>query len=239
MHRPNIQPVVTRTMRINYAGGLGTAFLYRHDRGTAFLTASHNLKGAQAGDNVLFQMENSWSAQTITSISRDKGYDACAFSTDKFVISEDIARQPDLKIFLGDEVLFLGFPHDLMNTYPGAGLATPLVRSAVFSGIIHQGDLHLAILDSFNNPGYSGSPVYAYAEEGGYTLFGLISGYRTERPAHGRIIRQNPDGTEEVLPDLYAHVNSGMTQAIPRGRLDLLIDSLDVYLAVGAENPVS
>jgi hypothetical protein len=219
-------------MRIRSHGGTGTAFLYRNNAGNAFLTAAHSVEGAAVGDLIHFEETGGWNHQQITAIRRADGFDACAFSVDSIYLGDDCRKHPESTIKLGDELLIVGFPHDLSNTFPGYGLTTPLVRAATFSGIIRREGIELGIIDCFNNPGYSGAPVYAYSDDGGYTLFGLISGYRIERPSHGRIIRKLPDGGEEVLPDLYAQTNSGMTQCVMRGVLDELIDGLDAYLEV-------
>lgn len=239
MTRPFIQFVINRSMRIRTTRGTGTAFMYATAAGTAFLTAGHNLRGAQTGENVLFQGAEGWRQFPITALNPHADYDACAFCIGNFTISENLPPSPDLGSMLGDELMFIGFPHDLVNTYPNAQFAMPLVRQATFSGIIKVGSADIAILDGFNNPGYSGAPVYAAGGERDCSLFGLVSGYRFERPEHGRIFRQLPGGGEEPVQDLYAKTNSGMIQVVPRGTLDQLMNDLGTYLTLRPDSPVA
>ena len=60
MTRPLVSTVVNQIFRIKYTTGTGTAFIYRNKNGSAFLTAAHNLKNAQKGDNVLFDHSKGW-----------------------------------------------------------------------------------------------------------------------------------------------------------------------------------
>lgn len=232
MTAPFIQFEIAKSFRVRTARGFGTAFLYRNTKGTAFLSAGHNLDGCQIGEKIFIQHQAGWREKTITDIKTAPNMDACAFCIDQFFIDSDLKTPAQLSVTLGDELRFLGFPHDLENTHPGVGFTTPLMRGAIFSGVINVPGGTLSILDGFNNPGYSGAPIYAAAGPRMATLFGLVSGYKFERPDHGRIMRQLPGGTEEPVPDLYARTNSGMIQAVQRGVLDVLIDSLDEYLPV-------
>ena len=86
----------------------------------------------------------------------------------------------------------------------------PLVRTAYFSGIVNLDGHDIMLLDGFNNPGYSGGPVFTVGLDGKPALAGVISGYRFEIESHGAIYQKNPDGQETALPDLYVKPNSGM-----------------------------
>ncbi len=107
------------------------------------------------------------------------------------------------------ELVFVGYPHGLLNTYPSLlGFVTGLVRRVAFSGVVDQDGRPLIILDGFNNPGYSGGSVYAESD-GQLVISGLISGYRFESILHGGVYRR-VDGVEEIVSDVYVKSNSGM-----------------------------
>lgn len=225
---------INSVFRVKYVNSVGTAFLYFSDRGCCFASAAHVLTGAQAGDRIELQRPNGWQFFEISQIERrDDGSDICVFSLADFRIDALIPAYENPNINMGDRLLFLGFPHDLVNLYPGAGFAIPLVRNAYMSGVINVGGVAVMVLDGFNNPGYSGGPVYGPTRTGEIALAGVISGYRTERPSHGRIFRRNPDGSEEELPDLYTKPNSGMIQAIPFGQVLPLVARLTAFNPIG------
>lgn len=207
---------LTFVHRIEYNRITGTAFMLHTPKGSCFVTVSHNVRSCVAGDNILFQMSDQWIPAHVDEIIFDPdGYDLCVFSSKTFMMEGMREIYPVGKgVALGDELLFAGFPHGLVSVYEGIGFPVPLVRIAHYSGMISVKGLDIIILDSFNNPGYSGAPVYHKDDEGTITLFAMISGYRPEKPSHGRIYRKTEDGQEEELPDIYTKPNSGMTQAI-------------------------
>ena len=223
---------------VAYGNQTGTAFIYMDDKRAFFVTADHLLANARVGDNILFQRSGNWEPLPISSIWRNKdGYDVCAFVVDKFVISSLNPTPTGGIMFPGEPLKFLGFPHGLAGNYPGQGFPTPLVRTAYFSGVIRVGDLNITILDGFNNPGFSGGPVYI--TNGDKTsLIGMISGYRIEKIGHSRVYKKDDQGTEEAVPDIYVKPNSGMINSI--GFADMkssLLDIVDRSLRVGSPPP--
>jgi hypothetical protein len=158
-----------------------------------------------------------------------QGYDVAVFSAANFGTTTRLPPRPDATVFLGEEVKFLGFPHGLGNTYPLEEWIAPLVRTAFFSGVILVEGLEIEVLDGFNNPGFSGGPVYALQEDGEPSIIALVSGYRTERIGHSRLYRVNADGREEEVPDLYTKPNSGMINAINVSQVRAVAAALSVY----------
>lgn len=219
------------TFRIVFNNASGTAFLRHGEDGSYFVTAAHNLTNAQVGDTILFQRDSDWHGATISCLLFDEeGYDVCVFSASNVIVGKHEApSRPPRGVCLGEPLKFLGFPHGLTNTFAGNGYPPPLVRNAFFSGTVQIGPHNVLILDGFNNPGYSGGPVYEFDAKGMPRLFGVISGYRPENPSHGGIYRIGDKGFEERLPDLYTKPNSGMIIAISMFFVDRLANEIKVF----------
>lgn len=221
---------------IRTAAGTGTAFLHANEQGSYFVTAAHLVHGTQEGDYILFKRQDGWhSVQVREILLHLQGYDVAVFSTANFGTTTRMVPRPDAGIFLGDELKFLGFPHGLGNTYPLEGSVAPLVRTAFFSGTIMVEGREIELLDGFNNPGFSGGPVYALQDDGEPSITALISGYRFERMSNSRLYRSNADGREEEVPDLYTKPNSGMINAISVSHIRAVAAGLSTYNRVRDE----
>jgi S1-C subfamily serine protease len=179
------------------------------------LSAAHVFAGVQPGEMVYFREMDNWSQFVVNEIvNHPDGHDVCAFTLHDFVWSAEDADPRPVGLWPGDPVRFLGFPHGLSNTYPSdTGFVTPLTRNAHLSGAIIHNGVTLTVLDGFNNPGYSGGPVYADAGDGTPILVGLISGYRTELRERSLVYRDT-DGTEAAIEGLFVKPNSGMILAV-------------------------
>lgn len=215
-------------------GGIGTAFAYRTEGRTFFLTAKHVLGNALAGGFVFFKTPAEWLRFELTGvIAHPHGQDAASFG----VIGLDVPVEHEFtfpnepKIGLGQELKFTGFPHGLENTAPSyLGFSTPLVRTAFFSGAIvdPKNSRRLLILDGLNNPGYSGGPIWAPGPtETQPTLLGLISGYRIEERGKSLVYEQKGD-LERPVDQLFVKPNSGMIHAIDYADLQVLVAASDV-----------
>lgn len=222
--------------QVRTAGGTGTAFIFGNADGWAFFTGGHVIAGVAAGDTVYFKRENDWMPASVTYIMRDdEGHDVAAFSVsttpgEKIVFNHDEpAMEP------GAEVKFLGFPHGLDSNYPSRkGFATPLVRSAHLSGIIKINGVPVVVFDGFNNPGYSGGPVYWISPDGEPLLVSVISGYRREIGESRYVYRVDSDGNEHIQKDMIVRQNSGMIYGCTRDRIFLLLSKFPHLLDYAA-----
>jgi hypothetical protein len=100
-----------------------------------------------------------------------------------------------------------------------------LGAKAFFSGVINDRGYQWMILDGFNNPGYSGSPVYI-EYQGHLVPFGVISGYRSEKASHGALFRSAGHGGEEAVPGVWVRSNSGMIEAVPWMYVEEIVQKL-------------
>lgn len=203
-----------------FLGRAGTCFTWADDRGTFFVTAAHVLEGAAGGDVVGLRTDYGEVKLRVADIAfADDGADVCVFAAENFRLRWTSATKSDFEVTiqLGDDLLFLGFPHGLNNTVVGMNhFVTALVRKASFSGTAMIGRVETMILDGFNNPGYSGAPVFAHTDEGHLVPVAVISGYRYEAQSHAAVYKV-VDGDEMALPDTYVKPNSGMIYALPWG----------------------
>jgi S1-C subfamily serine protease len=221
---------------IRSSAGTGTAFLHSNENGSYWVTAAHVVRGTRAGDVVQFLRQDGWRDVEVKEILLEpNGYDVAVFSARNFGTTGVMAPVSVPGIHLGEELKFLGFPHGLKNTYPVDGASTPLVRTAFFSGVIAVNGLEVELLDGFNNPGFSGGPVYGPREGGEPGVVAVVSGFRPERAAHARVYRLTEAGEEEQLPDLYTKPNSGMINAISIEKVKALASNLNSYNPVRAD----
>lgn len=202
--------------QINFLGRQGTCFASRDAQGSYFVTAAHLMKGAAAGDKVQFRRVTDWVDVGIRDIVfAAQQADVCVFSSVNFTLTL-VGEFPDsgeVGVAPGGETIFVGYPHGLTNTFPNNnGFVSALVRKAFFSGVIAVDGREVMILDGFNNPGYSGSPVYIADGPNMLVPWAVISGYRHESAAHGGVFKK-VGGIEEQVPDVYVKANSGMIVA--------------------------
>jgi hypothetical protein len=218
------------TYRIKTQAGVGTCFLYGKKEGFFYVTAAHLVKGVAVGENVLFDHKSGWIPRTIEAIFvHPVGQDLAVIIT-----NQEVGGEPNFDatfgVMPGQPVKFLGFPHGLRSNYPSQfAYSAPLVRSANFSGVIDLDGVQMTILDGFNNPGYSGGPVYCCGDDGQAKLFGVISGYRPEIETHSRVYKKNENGDYEPLPDFFVRPNSGMIHVVGKGECDKLFAIVDQF----------
>lgn len=200
-------------------GRLGTALLCRDSAGTLFLTARHVLDGCRLGDNLYFKNQVGQQKAIITSIELPHNdSDVCVFACEVEGAYPDgvpLEEGQGCPLSFGQRLLFLGYPHGMENTFPThKDTVSPLVRNAFFSGVVRANSSSIMVLDGFNNPGYSGGPIFGRQENGSVALAGIISGYKNELPERSGVYYMEY-GKEKRLENLFVKPNSGMILATP------------------------
>ena len=110
-------------------------------------------------------------------------------------------------VFIGGDCYFLGYPYGSGYTinFQGATRGVymmPFVKRCTLSGVVHQGDTAIWILDGLNNEGFSGGPVVFRDAHGRFNAVGaVVSGYRREC-----INVNSPDGSAHGTVD----INTGL-----------------------------
>ncbi|MDP3551459.1 MAG: hypothetical protein Q8R81_13855 [Novosphingobium sp.] len=205
------------TINVAYGKNRGTGYLVTIDSKTVIVSACHIFSGIQVGDSIQIisnAEENFFSV--VAYFECESGYDICAISVDGVCVEHLKDTQMGGVLDLGEELKFLGYPHGISSTLPGRlAFPSPLVRTAFFSGVIKQGDLDLIILDGFNNPGFSGGPLFKMTELGA-SLVGIISSYRWEDERHSRVYKRE-NGDKNIVENTFSEANSGLIQVVPIG----------------------
>lgn len=212
---------MTTCFQVEIRGNTGTAFIRGSGTNTYFVTAAHVVGELKAGDRIKINRVNGWLEVEVASVSlHPDGYDVAAFTTigPKSMPIQFSQELPALSP--GAELKFLGFPHGLSNSFPSAtGFSTPMVRTAFFSGVYTEANHEYLVLDGFNNPGYSGGPIYGHSKSGNSVLVGVISGYRVEHISHSGVFKTDHTGKEIQIMDTYVKPNSGMILATALGKM--------------------
>ena len=220
--------------QVKIGGSLGTAFLRGSGTKTYFVTAAHVIGSLKSGDIIQLHFQKGWKdIEVETAAKNSDGYDVAVFTT-KGPKSMPINFSNELPaLFIGSELKFLGYPHGLTNSYPSqTGFSTPFVRTAFFSGLYEENGHEYLVLDGFNNPGYSGGPIYGLSKSGKPVLVGVVSGYRIEHVSHSGVFQLDATGNEMRLNEIYIKPNSGMVLATALGKFsDFLAQITDFNIS--------
>lgn len=191
------------------------------------------MRSVQNSDKVFLRRADDWSEHAVLETAfHPDGFDidVCAF-----VISDpppfhasNLKCEAEGVFRLGSELRFVGFPHGLSNLpiSEGNDWRLGLVRTAYLSGIVQESFGKRWILDGMNNVGYSGGPVFAETDDGGHTILGVISGYRTENTDTGMVYRKTETGDEPTGDFFVKRLNSGFIYAFGRGQIEEAFASL-------------
>lgn len=227
---------INRCFHMRYSKSYSTCFLHSNNDKAAFVTTAHSLSGVEAGDRIMIRSNSEWIPFEISEIVIDKLQDIAVFTLNMFKISA-LWHEPQTEMFLAQPVVYLGFPHSLSGDYPGQmDMATPLAKTANFSGNINIGGANLMVLDGVNNPGFSGGPIFhnqAISDDPKIGIVGIVHGYRYEQEEQGRVYRKSgTDGKDTVPTEYFVRLNSGMILASPRRYIDDLFEKLPQGLVV-------
>jgi S1-C subfamily serine protease len=153
--------VINRVFLIS-ATETGTAFTIEVDGRQYLVTAKHIVKGLREDDKIQIRKNDQWSPLPVKIFRCDDPADI-AVLVPHSQLSVDFPLEPTIAgIFFGGETLFVGFPYGLTTDLKiSGGYPMGMVKKATLSGLTplvpNKGSL--IILDGYNNPGFSGSPV--------------------------------------------------------------------------------
>lgn len=204
--------IICRVVRILHNNNLGTAFTVERNGVQFLVTAKH-----------LFRKDN-FPSFTSIELLINRNYQLFGVEV-KYPINPqiDIAvmklnQEQDLTpryntiyttegVILGQDVFFVGFPFEyeqLLQPFPGSDKPIPVVKKACMSAIL-QDETHSILLDGYNNPGFSGSPVCyknARSTKTEMQILGVVSGYRNGKQP---VFDENDNQTS-----FYVKENSGI-----------------------------
>ena len=176
--------VLQRTFRIMYGNGTGTAFTIDVDGKQYLVTAHHVIENIKDTDSISIYHEQQWKQIPTRLVGIGSPDFDIAVLALPYQISPTYPLTPTTaKIFLGQDIYFLGYPYGLhIEVGPdlNASFPLPLVKKGIVSSFIFgDNQLNHLLLDGHNNPGFSGGPVF-YSTNGNqeFCVAGVISGYR-------------------------------------------------------------
>lgn len=94
----------------------------------------------------------------------------------------------------------------------------PLVKSGIVSAIGTVGESRLVLIETYNNKGFSGGPVFVdenfrSINRQSLKVIGLVCNYRLDRRIP--VEKKNDDGSYEKTADYSIAPNSGFMTVIP------------------------
>lgn len=209
------QAILDRTMRIQYAQGVGSAFYFEINGVKLIVTAAHLVSGIADGDSIGIRFKTGWVYKKMIRVLPGDPHDICVLMPE----TQWGEGMPESKLqgglALGQEVAYCGFPLGLeMEGLEGAlGWPKGYVKTGTFSGLLqHKAGYNDFLFDTINNVGFSGGPVVAVVN-GERRIVATVSGYQFDAPLP--IFRKDPNGSLSEVPEYYVRPNSGFMRAVP------------------------
>ena len=207
--------IICRVFRIYYNGNLGTAFTIEHKGNQFLVTAKHIFKNGMYPSNADIKLLINRNYQPFSVEVRYPDNQTIDIAVMKLAQEQDLTPRYNTVystegVALGQDVFFIGFPFEydqLLQLFPGSDKPIPVVKKACMSAIL-QDEAHSILLDGFNNPGFSGSPVCfrkAGKNEICMRIMGIVSGYRYNKQP---LFDENGNQT-----NFYVNENAGIILA--------------------------
>ena len=154
--------IINRVLKVRMGDATGTAFTIEHHNMQYLVTAGHLAEHLRPPYAIDICLQNEWMSVPVELTGISGEADIAVFSAG-VLLTPTFDLEPTSKgLAYGQDVHFIGFPHDIMG-YIGdknRGLPLPLVKRACMSAFA-RGDTgnQVFLLDGHNNPGFSGAPV--------------------------------------------------------------------------------
>lgn len=165
-----------------------TAFTLEVDNRQYLITAKHVVASLLADDSIEYAKAGKWVRLPVHVFRCDDPTDIAVLVaphqlTTAFPFEADLSQ-----ISYGQDVHFLGFPYgiSLNGTNVNGDFPLPFVKRATYSGTVTlDAGKHsvLALLDGYNNPGFSGGPIVyrdPFGHSWDYKLMGVVSGFQPD-----------------------------------------------------------
>jgi hypothetical protein len=154
--------VINRVFLVRGPSEAGTAFTIEVDGRQYVVTAKHVVKGMKDDDTIQIQKNDQWSPITVKVLRCDDPVDIAVLVPPSQLSTSFPLEPSSAGMWFGGENFFLGFPYaKTTGSNLAGGYPLPLIKRATLSGMsqLVPGKGTLIILDGYNNPGFSGSPV--------------------------------------------------------------------------------
>jgi hypothetical protein len=190
--------VLYRVFLIKNHSEIGSAFTIDVDGRQYLITAKHVLKGMKEAvdDTIQIRKNDSWSDLTVKVFRCNDPVDIAVLIPPS-QLSVDFPLEPTLAgVLMGGEAFFVGFPYAMTTgSSLEGGYPMPLTKKATVSGLIPlvSDKGVVLVLDGYNNPGFSGSPVVFHDNSKGVGMFNVGGVVVSFLPEAGPVLK-----TEEV-----------------------------------------
>jgi hypothetical protein len=185
--------VFRRVLNVRVNGGsnhaeTATAFTVDVDGREYLITAKHVVKGLKNEDKIDVYMNDDWSSLNVKIFRCEDPIDiAVLIPPHQLTVNFDLPFDKASFSF-GQDAYFLGFPYGIQTSAHGANGPYPLaiIKRGTISGTVdvdRSKKAKLMLLDGYNNPGFSGSPiVFRDLNQGSVVmnLVGVVSGFIPE-----------------------------------------------------------
>lgn len=178
----------TRPIKID-STKLGTAFTIEVDRRQYLITAKHIVQSLPDGqENTIQILEiKGWTSIKVRVFKCDDPCDIAVLVPPAQLTVAFPLQPSSVRMILGQDVHFVGYPFGMIKTYAGSPDVFGVVKKATVAQFdsMPDKDMSLILLDGYNNPGFSGSPVvyqnFFERDSSGQPVLkvaGVISGFR-------------------------------------------------------------
>lgn len=212
--------VLRRTLLIEASSALGTAFTIEVDGRQYLITAKHVVAALpnETQSTIEVQKKSGWSPLKVTVFKCDDPVDI-AVLVPPAQLTVNFSLEPESKsLFVGQDAYFVGFPYGLRfaKTYNGQPDVFGFVKKAVVAQFdsMPERKAQRILLDGYNNPGFSGSPLtYRDLNQSGlvFKVAGVIVSYESyESPVLKRTeIQENEITAQDRAQNRVLHAPGG------------------------------
>lgn len=154
--------VINRVFLVKGPAEAGTAFTIEVDGRQYLVTAKHVVDGMKQDDSIQIRKDDQWSAVPVKVLRCNDPVDIAVLIPSSQLSKSFPLETTSAGVFFGGDTFFLGFPYAKTTEFKLAGgYPMPLIKRATLSGMnpLVPDKGVIIVLDGYNNPGFSGSPV--------------------------------------------------------------------------------
>ena len=154
--------VINRVFLVKGPDEAGTAFTIEVDGRQYLVTAKHVVKGMKEDDSIQIRKDDQWTAVPVQVFRCEDPVDIAVLVPSSQLSASFPVEPTSAGMFFGGDTFFLGFPYAKTTEFKLAGgYPLPLIKRATLSGMnpLVPDKGVIIVLDGYNNPGFSGSPV--------------------------------------------------------------------------------
>ena len=174
--------VADRTFHIAYGNSEGTGFALDVDGRQYLITARHLVEDICGSDEIEIWWNGAWASLAV-SLTGHSDVDVSVLSPHRQLAYPEmvLAVAGPEQFYIGQDVLFAGFPLGLQSVPHDGPFPVPLLKKAMVSALSGTGPKAPLYLDGHNNQGFSGAPVYILDSTGRPTVLMVVASYTGER----------------------------------------------------------